>query len=34
MDGTTIAVDVSKSVFEVAVSERPGHVHERQRALT
>lgn len=28
---TTIAVDVAKSVFEVAVSERPGRVRERHR---
>jgi hypothetical protein len=25
MDSTTIAIDVAKSVFEVAVSDRPGH---------
>lgn len=31
MNGTTIAVDVAKSVFEVAVSEQPGQVQERQR---
>jgi transposase len=31
MENTTIAVDLTKSVFEVAVSERPGQVHERQR---
>jgi transposase len=31
MDGTTIAVDVAKSVFEVAVSEEPGRVRERHR---
>ena len=29
MNGTTIAVDVAKSVFEVAVSEQPGEVRER-----
>jgi len=28
---TTIAVDIAKSVFEIAVSDRPGHVSERQR---
>jgi len=28
---TTIAVDLAKSVFEVAVSDRPGRVGERQR---
>jgi transposase len=28
---TTIAVDLAKSVFEVAVSQRPGRVGERQR---
>ena len=31
MDGTTIAVDVAKSVFEVAISEHPGQVRERHR---
>ena len=31
MQDTTIAVDVAKSVFEVAVSQRPGKVAERQR---
>ena len=31
MDRTTIAVDLSKSVFEIAVSERAGHVRERHR---
>lgn len=31
MDSTTIAVDLAKSVFEVAVSERPGKVSERHR---
>lgn len=31
MHGTTIAVDVAKSVFEVAVSEHPGQVRERHR---
>ena len=31
MDHPTIAVDLSKSVFEIAVSERPGHVRERHR---
>jgi transposase len=29
--GTTIAVDLAKSVFEVAVSERPGRVSRRHR---
>lgn len=28
---TTIAVDLAKSVFEVAVSEHPGRVRERHR---
>ena len=28
---TTIAVDLAKSVFEVAVSDRPGRVGEQQR---
>jgi transposase len=28
---TTYAVDLAKSVFEIAVSDRPGHVHERHR---
>lgn len=31
MKDTTIAVDVAKSVFEVAVSSRPGHVRARHR---
>lgn len=31
MKDTTIAVDVAKSVFEVAVSEQPGRVSERHR---
>jgi transposase len=31
MNNTTIAVDLAKNVFEVAVSDRPGHVVERQR---
>jgi transposase len=31
MKTTTIAVDVAKSVFEIAVSERPGRVMERRR---
>src|SRR5437899_10104370 len=31
MNSTTIAVDVAKSVFEVAVSEQPGLVRERHR---
>jgi transposase len=31
MKSTTIAVDVAKSVFEVAVSDRPGRVNERRR---
>ena len=31
MNSTTIAVDVAKSVFEVAVSVQPGHVRERHR---
>jgi transposase len=31
MKNTTIAVDVAKSIFEVAVSHRPGHVAERER---
>jgi transposase len=31
MDHTTVAVDVAKSVFEVAVSEHPGRVRERHR---
>jgi transposase len=31
MQSTTIAVDLAKSVFEVAVSERPGQVAERHR---
>jgi transposase len=31
MHDTTIAVDVAKSVFEVAISQRPGKVSKRQR---
>lgn len=31
MHSTMIAVDLAKSVFEVAVSERPGKVAERHR---
>ncbi len=31
MQSTTIAVDLAKSVFEVAVSDRPGRVAERHR---
>lgn len=31
MKDTTIAVDVAKSIFEVAVSDRPGQVSERHR---
>jgi transposase len=31
MNNTTIAVDVAKAVFEVAVSAEPGHVRERHR---
>ncbi len=31
MDHTTMAVDLAKSVFEVAVSKHPGHVSERHR---
>jgi transposase len=31
MNDTTIAVDVAKSVFEVAVSSQPGHVRDRHR---
>jgi transposase len=31
MNDTTIAVDVAKAVFEVAVSLQPGHVRERHR---
>jgi transposase len=31
MKHTTIAVDLAKSVFEIAVSETPGHVSERHR---
>lgn len=30
---TTIAVDIAKSVFEIAVSDRPGCVSERRRCL-
>ncbi len=31
MQGTTIAIDLAKSVFEVAISERPGRVSTRRR---
>ena len=31
MDHTTIAVDLAKSVFEIAVSGHEGHVTERHR---
>lgn len=31
MEDTTIAVDLAKSVFQVAVSRRPGHVDEERR---
>ena len=31
MAHTTIAVDLAKSVFQVAVSHRPGHVDEERR---
>jgi len=31
MNSTTIAIDVAKSVFEVAISEQPGQVRDRQR---
>lgn len=31
MNGTTIAVDLAKSIFEVAISDRPGQVRERHR---
>src|SRR5262245_7725141 len=31
MDRLTIAVDVAKSVFEIAVSLHPGHVREQHR---
>jgi hypothetical protein len=28
---TTIAVDLSKTVFEIAVSDQPGRIRERKR---
>jgi transposase len=31
MEHTTIAVDLAKSVFQVAVSHRPGHLDEERR---
>ena len=31
MEHTTIAVDLAKSVFQVAISHRPGHVDEERR---
>ena len=33
MHSTTIAVDLAKSVFEVALSDRPGRLTERRRLL-
>ena len=31
MDTTTIAVDLAKSVFQIAVSKKPGHISEQHR---
>lgn len=31
MDPTTVAIDLAKDVFEVAVANRAGHVRERKR---
>ena len=31
MEPTTIAIDLAKSVFQVAVSHRPGHLDEGRR---
>src|SRR5215831_10145138 len=31
MEHTTIAVDLAKSVFQIAISRRPGHVEEEHR---
>ena len=31
MEHTTIAVDLAKSVFQVAVSHRPGHLDEERQ---
>ncbi len=31
MKNTTIAIDLAKSVFEVGISERPGHVARNHR---
>ena len=31
MKSTTIAVDLAKTVFGVAVSDRPGHIRQRRR---
>ena len=31
MEHTTIAVDLAKSVFQLAISRRPGHVDEEHR---
>jgi hypothetical protein len=28
---TTIAIDLAKSVFEIGISDRPGHVAEKHR---
>lgn len=33
MQSTTIAVDLAKSVFEVAISQRPGSVSKRSRLV-
>jgi hypothetical protein len=31
MNSTTVAVDVAKSIFQVAVSDQPGRVRQRHR---
>ena len=31
MDATTIGIDLAKDVFEIAISDRRGRVHERRR---
>jgi transposase len=31
MDRTTVAIDLAKTIFEVAISQQPGHIHQRRR---
>jgi hypothetical protein len=30
-DDSRIAVDIAKAVFEIAISDRPGHARQRER---